>query len=152
MKILFERGLRFHELLTRLIFSHSFILITLFGNLIILTFSLVFYLIESAPNDSIKTFLDAIWWGFATATTVGYGDIIPVTAFGKILGIALMLTGTALFATYTALFAQTILADEFLPFGTKPQSEKRDCLLNELKKHRNLINKQIKHYEKQQGE
>ncbi len=54
--------------------------------------------------------MDALWWGFATATTTGYGDITPVTLAGKFLGILLMLTGMAIFAMFTALFAETILA------------------------------------------
>ena len=75
------------------------------GNILIAGFSWVLYLIEYKVNDSINSLLDAIWWGFATATTVGYGDIIPVTVYGRILGILLMLTGTALFSLYTGLFA-----------------------------------------------
>ena len=54
--------------------------------------------------------MDALWWGFATATTTGYGDITPVTIQGKILSIVLMLTGLAFFGMFTALFAETILA------------------------------------------
>ncbi len=92
-----------------LIRSPVFILLTIFGNLLIGIFCLIFYLLESAINPRIHTFIDALWWGFATATTTGYGDITPVTTEGKILGIILMLTGMALFAMFTALFAETIL-------------------------------------------
>jgi voltage-gated potassium channel len=56
--------------------------------------------------------MDAIWWGFATATTTGYGDIIPVTNAGKFLSIILMLSGLALFSMYTALFAETIISSK----------------------------------------
>ena len=92
-----------------LIKSPVFILLTLIGNLIIGFFSLMFYLFEYGKNHKIINFLDALWWGMATATTTGYGDITPVTIQGKILGIILMLTGMALFAMFTALFAETIL-------------------------------------------
>ena len=94
-----------------LIKSPVFILLTLLGNTLIGLFSFVFFLIESGINPKLHSFIDALWWGFATATTTGYGDITPVTFQGKILGILLMLTGTALFAMFTALFAETILAN-----------------------------------------
>lgn len=57
-------------------------------------------------------YIDAVWWSFATATTVGYGDITPVTIPGRLIGICLMLTGTCLFATFTAFFAQFFLGKE----------------------------------------
>ena len=92
-----------------LIKSPVFMLLTVFGNSLIGLFCIVFYLIESAVNPKIHSFIDALWWGFSTATTTGYGDITPVTTLGKVLGILLMLTGMALFAMFTALFADTIL-------------------------------------------
>ena len=93
-----------------LFISPVFILLTILGNLVIGLFSLVFYYFEHESNANIHHLLDALWWGMATATTTGYGDITPVTIPGKILGIVLMLTGMALFAMFTALFAETILA------------------------------------------
>jgi voltage-gated potassium channel len=105
-------GLRFFlaEIFS-LIKSPVFILLTLLGNSLIGLFSFIFFLIESGINPKLHSFIDALWWGFATATTTGYGDITPVTFQGKILGILLMLTGTAIFAMFTALFAETILAN-----------------------------------------
>jgi voltage-gated potassium channel len=94
-----------------LIKSPVFILLTVLGNSLIGLFSFIFFWIESGINPKLQSFIDALWWGFATATTTGYGDITPVTVKGKILGILLMLTGTALFAMFTALFAETILAN-----------------------------------------
>lgn len=92
-----------------LVISPIFILLTVLGNLFIIGFSGLFYLMEYGTNPKIHSFLDALWWGFATATTTGYGDITPVTIQGKALGILLMLCGTAIFAMFTALFAETIL-------------------------------------------
>lgn len=92
-----------------LVKSPVFLLLTIIGNSLIGLFSLVFYFLEKGLNQKLHTFLDALWWGFATATTTGYGDITPATNLGKFLGILLMLTGTALFAMFTALFAETIL-------------------------------------------
>lgn len=92
-----------------LVHSPVFLMLTVFGNSLICVFSFVFYLIESPTNPKITSFIDALWWGFSTATTTGYGDITPATTPGKFLGIFLMLTGMALFGMFTALFAETIL-------------------------------------------
>ena len=89
--------------------SPVFFVLTFLGNFTIIIFSSIFYLIEHSQNPKITQYIDALWWGFATATTTGYGDIVPVTFQGKVLGILLMLTGTAIFAMFTALFAETIL-------------------------------------------
>lgn len=89
--------------------SPSFILLTILGNGLIILTSLLFYHIEYDANPKVERYMDALWWSFATATTTGYGDITPVTDFGKILSIILMLVGLALFAMYTALFAETFL-------------------------------------------
>lgn len=89
--------------------SHTFITLSLLGNLLICFVSVVFYLLEKDINPNLVTFIDALWWGFATATTTGYGDITPVTVLGKFISIFLMLTGLALFGMFTALFAEVVL-------------------------------------------
>lgn len=95
--------------LKMLLKSPVFILLTLLGNSLIALFCFLFYFIEYGVNPKLVSFIDALWWGFATATTTGYGDITPVTHTGKVLGILLMLTGTAIFSMFTALFAETFL-------------------------------------------
>lgn len=92
-----------------LVKSPVFVLLTILGNSLIGIFSLIFYLFEKGINHKLHSLMDALWWGFATATTTGYGDITPVTMIGKILGIILMLSGLAIFSMFTALFAETIL-------------------------------------------
>lgn len=65
--------------------------------------------IEHAANRSFSTFGDAIWWAFATMTTVGNGSA-PVTVPGRIIGGAIMVIGICCFglvtATVTAYFVQ----------------------------------------------
>ena len=64
---------------------------------VVLTGPLVMYSIESrAPNSHIKTFLDALWWCIATVTTVGYGDITPVTIVGRVVALIYMFFGIAM--------------------------------------------------------
>ena len=84
---------------------------TIFINLLVLVISVLFHFLESEKNPHISGLLDSIWWSFSTVTTVGYGDIVPVTVWGKLLGIFLMLFGTAVFAIYIAVLANFFLED-----------------------------------------
>lgn len=49
--------------------------------------------------------LDSVWWGVTTVTTVGYGDVFPVTTVGRIAGMVLMIAGVSLFVGFTGLVA-----------------------------------------------
>ena len=49
------------------------------------------------PNSKIHTYFDGIWWASTTVSTVGYGDKVPVTLGGKIVGMFLQLAGAAIF-------------------------------------------------------
>jgi voltage-gated potassium channel len=69
------------------------------------------YLVESpAPGANITDAGDAIWWGFVTITTVGYGDQYPITEAGRIIGTILLFAGIALFSVLTGFIANTFLA------------------------------------------
>jgi voltage-gated potassium channel len=113
------------KVVLKLIFSVTFLSITVIGNSIIVAFASVFHYLEASSNPKVMTFLDSVWWSFSTATTVGYGDIVPVTPEGKYVGIALMLVGTALFVTYTAIFSQAVLNDEFLRIKKMEKQESK---------------------------
>jgi voltage-gated potassium channel len=51
-----------------------------------------------------------LWWGYVTATTVGYGDYYPVTTGGRIAGLIMLTVGVALFATFSGFLANTFLS------------------------------------------
>lgn len=51
-------------------------------------------------NHSVNDFEDALWWSIVTATTVGYGDIAPVTSLGRIIACILMALGTTFMGIY----------------------------------------------------
>ncbi|MBN9645099.1 potassium channel family protein [Corynebacterium mendelii] len=57
------------------------------------------------PDSHITSFGDALWWSVVTVTTVGYGDITPVTQFGRGIGIFLMIGGIAVAGIVTATVA-----------------------------------------------
>lgn len=64
---------------------------------------------REAPDASITSFGDALWWALTTVTTVGYGDHLPVTARGRLVAAALMVGGIALLGVVTATFASWLI-------------------------------------------
>lgn len=71
------------------------ILFTVFT--IIFIYSGLIYQVEHPVNgEEFKTFLDAVYFAVATMTTVGYGDITPVSQIGRLLAVLMILTGIAL--------------------------------------------------------
>lgn len=67
------------------------------------------YTFEKSANDMIHTFGDVLWMGFTTLTSVGYGDIYPVTTQGRILSVFLVTTGMGLFGLVTAEIASIFI-------------------------------------------
>ncbi len=63
-----------------------------------------------AAGANIQTPGDALWWGYVTITTVGYGDQFPVTPWGRVIGVFLLTAGVALFSVFTGFIANAFLA------------------------------------------
>jgi voltage-gated potassium channel len=77
--------------------------ITVAVSVVLVVAAVIAWLLErDAPGTLIGTFPDALWWAMETISTVGYGDIHPVTAGGRIVAASLMVLGIALIAMITA--------------------------------------------------
>ena len=64
------------------------------------------YYFESAREDSnIRSLWDGVWWAVVTMGTVGYGDIYPITAGGRAVGLILIFAGVGLMSLFTATIA-----------------------------------------------
>jgi voltage-gated potassium channel len=81
--------------------------------LIVLIFaSSIVYLFEhDTQPETFASIPHAMWWGLATLTTVGYGDVTPVTSGGRIFGAFIMVLGVGMFALPAGILA-TGFADE----------------------------------------
>jgi voltage-gated potassium channel len=64
---------------------------------------------RGAPGATIHTFGDSVWWMCSTLTTVGYGDITPVTPIGRLVAVFLMICGVALLGAVTGAFSSYLL-------------------------------------------
>lgn len=73
--------------------------------LMIIAFVLMFSIENSAQPKVFDNAFSALWWAIATITTVGYGDIYPVTVAGKILSTIIALLGIALVAVPTGIIS-----------------------------------------------
>jgi voltage-gated potassium channel len=71
--------------------------------IVILSGAVAFFSMELETNPDVNTFFDAIWWAVVTSTTVGYGDIYPVTWEGRVIGMFLMFFGIGLVGTFAGL-------------------------------------------------
>jgi voltage-gated potassium channel len=80
----------------------------------------------------------AYWWAVTTVTTVGYGDVVPVTPEGRIVAVLLMLTGLSLIPTLTSVIVAMLLAKRRLAEQARIEAmiERLDSHLTRLEEGR----------------
>jgi voltage-gated potassium channel len=59
----------------------------------------------------VESFFDSLWWSASTITTVGYGDIYPMTTIGRLIAVFTMLIGVSTLAVVTARIAKFLIRD-----------------------------------------
>jgi len=98
----------------------------------VIAFSSVGILIaEQDSGGSINTAEKAIWFTVSTFTTVGYGDLTPITTFGRAVAALTMLAGISIFGAFTALMATFLVS--------APQHQENAAILEELASQRKLL-------------
>ncbi len=89
----------------------------MFG-LLVCSGTVMHYVEARAQPEAFGTIPDAMWWAASTLTTVGYGDVVPITPLGKVLGGVVMIFGLGMFALPIGIvatgFAQEIHRREFV--------------------------------------
>ena len=84
------------------------IYLTVVGNLVMFASAYLFYSFEKATNDTVNNYGDALWWAICTVSTVGYGDIVPITGWGRLIGAFLIVTGVVLFLSFVAVLVSVL--------------------------------------------
>ena len=114
----------------------------------IVSFGYIFYLAE----PQIKTFGDGIWWALVTITTVGYGDITPLTTLGKFVAGTLMFVGLGLIATVTAIVSAKFIANYVDHHTNDDVLEKLEELEAEIEKLKSLEEDELEKLEELDSE
>ncbi len=73
--------------------------------------SLVYVAEHEVQPDLFSSIPAAMWWGVSTMTTVGYGDIYPITPIGKLLGAVVALVGMGLFALPAGILGSAFIEE-----------------------------------------
>lgn len=90
--------------------------------LLVLASTLMFYAENDAQPDKFSNIGDSLWWAVATLTTVGYGDVYPVTVTGKLLSAIIALIGIGFVALPTG-----ILSSAFIDNVRKDRDKSKPC-------------------------
>ncbi len=127
----------FWQQLAKVIRNPLFLILTLIGNFVLFAAATLFYFLETGVNPKIIDIYDSLWWAFVTMTTVGYGDIIPMTGTGRVIAVFLMLTGGVLFLSFIALLSSAFIELEFLELEKEVVElrKKISTLSRDIEKH-----------------
>ncbi len=123
--IIFVFKKKFHQLLSSLIVVFLLMVIA----------SVMMFNVESAAQpDKFNNAFSAFWWSVSTITTVGYGDLYPITPVGQFLGAVIAFLGIAIVAVPTGIISAGFVEainigdlEDTHPLAPKPEDEKHYC-------------------------
>jgi voltage-gated potassium channel len=80
--------------------------VTVFSGVVVLTGGSALWLCErDQPSSTVHSYGDALWWALTTLTTTGYGDHVPMTTAGRMIGALVMVAGVAVIGAVAAVIA-----------------------------------------------
>ena len=115
------------------IVNKKFELLTLLFLLVFIVFTsgIAIYILEADKNPHIHTLFDGIYWAIVTISTVGYGDISPVTDVGRAISVLIILAGIAMISFVTSVIVSA--------FSEKLGELKENRIVEQLNKNRSII-------------
>jgi len=88
---------------SRLVYGFAFFVVVL------LVCSIGFFLLESGVNPEVTTYEDSLWYVIQTITTVGYGDVVPITQWGRLIGVIAMVSAIGISSLLTAATTSSLM-------------------------------------------
>ncbi|MEM9339812.1 MAG: ion transporter [Bacteroidota bacterium] len=82
-----------------------FITFTMLIVMLVFASGLMYYIENEAQPEAFSSIPETMWWGVATLTTVGYGDVYPITSLGRLLGAFIAILGIGIFALPAGIIA-----------------------------------------------
>jgi len=114
--------------------------------IVLVSGAILFYIIEEAVNPDINSFTDSLWYLVVSITTVGYGDITPVTKVGRFIATLIIVIGIGFVSFFTAIITSRFVkgdADE-KQLEIDSLNQKIEDMQLEMKKEMNELKKLIK--------
>ena len=108
---------------------------------------------KDVPGAKITNAEEALWWAYVTITTVGYGDLYPITTEGRVIAAVLMTVGVGLFGTFTAYVASWFVAKKVEEGVQEKEREMEQEIEKDLEKkiikNEKLVSKELEHQKKE---
>ena len=98
--------------------------------MLILSSSIIYLVKHKAQPEAFSSIPSAMWWGVATLTTVGYGDVYPITALGKFFGAIIALLGVGIVALPAGIIASGFneaIQDRIHGTQSDAQNQHKNC-------------------------
>ena len=98
------------------------------------------------PGSQINSGLDAVWWTVSTVSTVGFGDIVPVTDAGKIMAIFFMIFGISILGIFLSVLGTRFYKRQFEKDKKEISKiqEKYFQRMNDLEKNQKELQKDLR--------
>lgn len=122
--------------------DYFFAVFIILGILLIFTSYLIYAFESAAQPDKFGDMVASLWWSVVTLTTVGYGDIYPITPIGRFLTIGVLLIGIGIFALPTGIIASGFL-EEMRATREETDQVPSQFIADELRKLYDLKNEGI---------